>query len=291
MVVLLTGATGYLGARVLQGLIDEGEDIVAISRYREGMLDHKRVKWLKCDLLNLDRSCLSKYRIDSVVHLAGRPYRVDADTSTYISENIDVTRCLLDAIGRVERFIFASTQAVYGDIDMIGVSEDETCDSSFNSYAMSKIRCETLIRESQARYGGVRISLRLSGFITGGGLVSYIIKQAKAGDDIVLHSKGEVKRDYLPVTSGVQSLLMSRRVNLDHGYYEINVGSGQIMSAKDIASVVCEELGSPSRLICSDQKARQGNLVLDVQKAVELLGFEVPDLRESVRKAVHGEIE
>jgi len=72
MKILVTGASGFLGARLCARLLEGGAEIHATSRARRAS-DHANLHWLQCDLAKstVVKDLLAAIRPDVIFHLAG----------------------------------------------------------------------------------------------------------------------------------------------------------------------------------------------------------------------------
>ncbi|HLI84341.1 MAG TPA: NAD-dependent epimerase/dehydratase family protein, partial [Bryobacteraceae bacterium] len=79
--VLLTGATGLMGSWLLDSLLEQGADVVALVRdyvpqsiaWRNGLLERVTVCHGSLEDLGLLRRALAEYSIDTIFHLAAQP--------------------------------------------------------------------------------------------------------------------------------------------------------------------------------------------------------------------------
>lgn len=286
MIVLVSGASGFLGTRLIKRLVSDHRDVVAIARSPiptvfEG---HPNVRWLVKDIAmdGLDASCLPK--ISSVVHLAGATLGAGKDENKFLCANEQTTVRLLQALADyTESFIFASSQVVYGDACHLGVTEDFPLQSDCSAYACSKLNSENWMRWFQKRYGGQYVALRFSGFIDGGGIVDYMIDKALAEEPIELFSQGKVCRDYLPSADAINVLVTTLNQDGMAGFLPVNIGSGQPVSAHELATLICTELHSSSPINLLDTPSPQGNFVFSIDRAKALFDFRPSRLTDAVR--------
>jgi UDP-glucose 4-epimerase len=187
------------------------------------------------------------------------------------------------AADRCSRFVIASSQAVYGDPGSRSVDEDFALDPGDSAYGCSKVNAENWARSFQIRHGGCYLALRLCGFVDGGGLVDYVVDRALKGSPVELFAKGAVCRDYLPSAEGVDALLAATRCPAPEGFMPLNVGSGQALSARQVAEIAIGALGSRSEITLLAQPAPQRDMVFSVERARRVLGFAPGDLAEGVR--------
>lgn len=285
MAILITGASGFLGSKLIKRLINDHVEIVALSRNQKpDEFDYyENLHWHKCDLLidNIDINQLPK--IDTVIHLAGATLGANIDETKFLEKNEQITIKVLQVFApNASLIIYASSQVVYGDARNLSVDEEFPLKPYNSAYACSKSNCETWIRWFQKEYGGTYISLRFCGFIDGGGIVDYIIDSALANLPIQLFANGSIRRDYIHSSVGIDAIISSIRYRGHDGFIPINIGSGQVLTSKEITKIVCEELNSKSIVEFTSKAAPQGDFVFSIDKAKFLLKFNPGNLIQSI---------
>ena len=130
------------------------------------------------------------------------------------------------------------------------------------------------------------ISLRFSGFIDGGGLVDYVIKQALLNKEICLYGNGQINRDYLPSSKAIESIMQALNTTFKKEFSAINIGSGQKISSLEITQHVIKELNSKSKITLLENNLSLGNFVFNIKKAKDLLNFEPCNISNSIKDYV-----
>jgi UDP-glucose 4-epimerase len=287
MKVLVSGATGFLGSLLVERLVADGEEVVALTRGTpppSRSLD-PRIKWLAMDLESPTQLLKSLPDIDAVVHLAGATSGAGQDENRFLRENEQTTVMLMrELASQTQHFIYASSQVVYGDARHLEVTEDFPLSPIGSAYACSKVNSENWLRWFQSRYGGQYIILRFCGFLEGGGIVDYMIERAISGQPIDLYSGGKVRRDYLPVRSAVDALVAALNFSTSAGFLPINIGSGQAISAEELARIICSAVNSKSQINLLSESAPQGDFVFAVDRARQLLNFTPGKLKDDIRQ-------
>ena len=287
MTILVTGATGFLGSRLVERLAMEGRNVIAIARRAvpSALKSNPRVRWIVRDLILDGLETDGLQDIEAVIHLAGATLGAGKDENLFLCANEQTTVRLCQAMaGRTDRFIFASSQVVYGDACDLGVNEQFPLQPESSAYACSKINSENWLRRFQRHHGGHYLSLRFCGFIEGGGIIDYLIDQALEGAPIELYSKGRIRRDYLSVNDGIDVLITALNHDGEPGFTPVNIGSGQAVSALDLAQLVCAELHSSSKVLFSANESPMGDFVYCLERARKLLDFQPSKLTDAVRR-------
>ncbi len=286
MRVLVTGASGFLGRRLVAALAAGGDRVTAVSRRAAAAAD-ANVTWLQRDL---SRELLTPEEVDghgAVVHLAGATLGAGTDEVLFEAANEATTvRVAKACAGRIPRFVMASSQVVYGYPNHLAVTEDFPLDGTASAYACSKVNAENWLRWFQRRHGGLYVLLRLSGFVEGGGSVDYLIARARENHPIELFAGGTVRRDYLSADRGVEALAAATTFPHPDGVVALNIGSGQQLTSLEMARLVCVEAGSESEIRLSAERAPQGDLVFDITRAARALGFRPGVLADDIKAYV-----
>lgn len=289
MTILVTGASGFLGKKLVTKLSNNNEKVIAIYRSKPDsiLLNLPNIHWIKSDLSSTSNVLNSLKRIHTVVHLAGATLGAGTREDIFFESNEISTFNLLNQLsGQCSNFIYASSQVVYGDICNLKTKENSLTDISESSYACSKVNSENWLKWFQKKSKGNYISLRFCGFIDGGGLVDYVIKNAIENNKIELFSKGLIIRDYIPSKDGINAIINAIKNinNFENKYLPVNIGSGQFLSALSITKLIIKTLDSRSKIVLLDQDGPQGDLVLDISRAKEILNFIPSKLEDEISK-------
>jgi nucleoside-diphosphate-sugar epimerase len=158
--LLVTGATGYLGAAIARSARDSGLDVLGIGRKLPARSD------FECERMDVrDEVAVEKVvsGTDIVIHAAAlahvfRPSNVPRsaflDVNTRGTEN--VARAAARS-GRCRHFVLISTVAVYGGGEAGPLAEDARC-TPISDYGESKLLAERAAREILAA-SGVRLTV------------------------------------------------------------------------------------------------------------------------------------
>ncbi|MBY8996356.1 MAG: NAD-dependent epimerase/dehydratase family protein [Candidatus Thorarchaeota archaeon] len=165
MKVLVTGASGFLGGRIISRLLKDGHEVVGLVRAtsnREGLLKNIEVK--EADLFNIPSLEDAVQGVNAVIHFAAYFDFYPSDEELMFKVNVEGTTNLMNAcVGtEVERFIYCSTAETMGGIRFPPGTEDTELRPDF-SYGESKILAERAIREITNETGLAHIILRPTG--------------------------------------------------------------------------------------------------------------------------------
>lgn len=161
MRVLITGATGRVGANMVRRLLSSGIEVKAMVMPNDpqaGKLDgFSNLHVIEADLRNqeaVDHACEG---VTHVVHLAAQLVRGDTPVDTFYDINAFGTLRLLEGILRagtgIERFVLASTDGTYrpGDPPEVPLSEDAEQEPA-DYYGTSKLLGEIILRNHAAQF-------------------------------------------------------------------------------------------------------------------------------------------
>ncbi|MFW9927316.1 MAG: NAD-dependent epimerase/dehydratase family protein [Candidatus Thorarchaeota archaeon] len=172
MKILVTGATGFLGGRVLSRLLEDEHKVIALVRStsnNEGLPKNIEIK--EADLFDISSLEKVVQGVDAVFHFAAYFNFYPSDEELMFKVNIEGTRNLMNAcVGTgVERFIYCSTAETMGAIRFPPANEDTELRPDY-SYGESKILAEQAIRDITADTGLAHIILRPTGVMGEGDL-------------------------------------------------------------------------------------------------------------------------
>jgi UDP-glucose 4-epimerase len=167
MTVLVTGGAGYIGSHMVLALAEAGESVVVIDDLSTGFSAHlpEGVPLFIGDAAdeNLVEGVIAAHNVESIVHFAGSVVVPDSmrDPLAYYRNNTMTTRSLLNAAVKcgVNRFIFSSTAAVYGNPERMPVTEDAPT-RPLSPYGSSKLMSEIMLHDVAAAHGMNYVVLR-----------------------------------------------------------------------------------------------------------------------------------
>jgi UDP-glucose 4-epimerase len=164
--VLVSGGAGYIGSHVVKLLGEKGFDVLVYDNLstgnRSSVLSGKLVEG---DMLDIDslRSVMSDFRPDAVMHFAAKivvPESVKFPMK-YYTNNVLGTLNVLRAMKEfdVNKFIFSSTAAVYGEPEEMPINETMSF-APINPYGKSKAIVEEVLKDCSMSEGLKYIALR-----------------------------------------------------------------------------------------------------------------------------------
>lgn len=157
--ILVIGGAGYLGSVLTRQLLDEGHSVRVLDSFRFGVesladvIDHPGLDVVHGDIRYISHVTDALKDVDGVVLLAalvGEP-ACDRDPKETVDINLLATKAVAEACKyhRIERFVFATTDSVYGIRE--GVMQEDSDKNPLSLYARLKLRAEEEILSLQDR--------------------------------------------------------------------------------------------------------------------------------------------
>ncbi len=200
------------------------------------------------------------------------------DFRHYTVNNVEVTQRLLEAVAsrNIERFLYASTSSVYGDLAPIPMREDVRV-QPVSPYGVTKLAGEQLCFLYHVNHGVPTVALRL--FTVYGprqrpdmGFHRFLTA-AHEGGSITLYGDGEQTRDFTYVGDVAEAARLGAVQGVPGRVY--NIGGGSRVSVNEVLRLVEEIVGCP---VSIDRHAPQPGDMRDTFADTSLaraeLGFE-----------------
>lgn len=301
MQVLLTGAAGFIGYHVAQGLLARGDQVVGVDNlnaYYEVSLKEARLANLKAregfafEKLDIaDREAMlalaAKHPgITHVVHLAAQAgvRHSLTDPYTYVTSNVMGQVIMLELarkFSKLEHFVYASSSSVYGGNTKLPFSVDDETEQPNSLYAATK-KADELIGHTYAHlYGVPSTGLR---FFTVYGpwgrpdMAAFLFTRAILNDQpIRVFNHGEMWRDFTyvdDIVSGVLAALAHKPTRTPpHAVY--NLGNHRSEKLTDFIGVLEKALGRKATYQFEPmQPGDVARTYADIEASRRDLGFE-----------------
>lgn len=159
MSILVTGGAGYIGSHAVIDLLNAGEEVVVLDNLSTGFdwAVQDAAKLYTGDIADealVDR-ILRDHAVEGVVHFAGSiivPESV-SDPLKYYLNNTAKSRTLIErcVAGGVRHFIFSSTAAVYGMLEVSPATEEAAL-KPMSPYGRSKLMTEWMLQDVAAAH-------------------------------------------------------------------------------------------------------------------------------------------
>ena len=319
MKILLTGGAGFIGSHAVRRLLQAGHEPVVLDNLTRG---HRHAVPSAVVLIDSDlcgstatlTEILGQHEIDAVMHFAALAYVGESvrEPLNYYANNTAGSLNLLQAMNdaSVNRLVFSSTCATYGQVEPENLPIDETTQQQpINPYGRSKLFVEQMVRDhaaSRATFGyAILRYFNVAGSDPAGEvgeehhpethLIPLAIQAALGqrgpltvyGDDYDT-TDGTCIRDYIHVEDLVAAHLRALDA-LDNGVsYTFNLGTGRGVSVKEILDSVARVTGREVPHSIGPRRAGDpAALYADADRIEAELGWRAAytDLDETVRTA------
>jgi len=304
MNVLVAGGAGYIGSHTVKRLKESGHNPVIYDNLSRG---HKivtgilKVPFVLADLNNREilLKALHDHRIETVMHFAAYAYvgeSVEKPLLYYqnnVATTINVLQCMAEA--NVNRFVFSSTCAVYGDVEKMPITEDEK-KAPVSPYGRSKLMVEQILSDSanankRFAFAALRY-FNASGCAMDGTLgeshdpephLIPVVLQAILGvrDKVTLFGEdyptpdGTNIRDYIHVDDLADAHILAMEKLRDGQQMFLNLGTGRGFSVKEIIRAAEQVTSKKVPLVIGPRRAGDAvALYADPSRARHILGWE-----------------
>jgi UDP-glucose 4-epimerase len=287
MHVLITGGAGFLGSALAWRLVLSGHSVRVLDDLSAGDVTRlpQEASFSRGDINDVPRLWTLLQGVECVYHLAAR---VSVQESMrypreYNAVNVGGTVSVLEAMRDVgvRRLVFASSGAVYGDMQEQPVRED-MMPNPRSPYAVSKIAAEQYIRTIGGLWNVETVCLRVFNAygpgqplpVTNPPVIPHFLNQALGGGTLVVHGGGMQTRDFVYVDDAVTAMVaaatapgVDRRV--------INVGSGVETSVNSVIAAIEDASGKEVHTLHVDaQDGGVSRLCADLTRAHDLLDYQ-----------------
>lgn len=282
--VLVTGASGFVGRRLVPLLLAAGHSVVAGTRHPE-MVSDIGARVIRLDLTDRDTLTALPREVDVIVHAATE--RLDSKTD-WLSRAEMVRVNTLGTLNMLEyaetchikRFVYCSTLSVYALPQMVPIQEDGwtyPVQAADSFYGISKLGGELLCARLQQE-GRLKCHCLRLGRIYGPGenpqsLLSLWVQRASEGEEIVVYGDGQRSLDFIYIEDAICGIVAAVESDWEGGV--VNVGSGVETTWRSLAETVVEvfsppESRAPVRYVSAGARTR---CYLDISQARAVLGF------------------
>lgn len=281
MKILVTGAAGFIGAKVCENLLSQGINVVGldnINDYYDINLKQQRLnlfkfndnfKFKKLDISNSQQlnELFKEEQFDKVIHLAaqaGVRYSIE-NPMAYADSNLVGFLNILEGCrhNSIQHLVYASSSSVYGLNEKTPFSTADSVDHPVSLYAATKKSNELMAHSYSHLYGIPTTGLR---FFTVYGpygrpdMAPFIFtKKILAGETIDINNNGDMWRDFTYIDDIVEGVIRITDVipqrneawTVESGspasssapYSIYNIGHGSPINLMDFITAIESELG------------------------------------------------
>lgn len=248
--VLITGVAGFIGRYVARHFSAQGWSVIGIDNSPPenaplaNLLAYHRLQLPDVHI----NSLLNNYSPQVCIHCAGRASvgLSMTEPAADFNSNTVVTFELLNAL-RLNapqcRFIFLSSAAVYGNPELLPVSEKQSC-APLSPYGFHKLQSEQLCLEFTKVYDLPTASLRIFSAY-GPGLRRQVLwdicQKAISQSSLTLHGTGKESRDFIHALDIAKALnVVAESAPMQGEVY--NLGTGREVYIEELANLILNSL-------------------------------------------------
>jgi UDP-glucose 4-epimerase len=297
--ILVTGGAGYIGGTVALRLLAAGHNVLIYDNFSHGYRDlvPTGTQLIEGDLADRERltRIFRDEQIDGVMHFAAL---IEAGESMkqpeiFFRNNTASTLSLLEAMlaSGVDRLVFSSTAAVYGEPTSTPIEEDAVL-APTNAYGESKLLVEHMLtwlnRIHGLRYASLRY-FNVAGAVEGRGeahepeshLIPLILdvalgrrKSIKIFGQDYPTPDGTCIRDYVHVGDLADAHILALDALGMHSRLIYNIGNGHGFSVREVVESVRRVTGHPIPVL--EEPRRPGDpavLVASSKRIMDELGW------------------
>ena len=292
MNILVTGGAGFIGSHIADLFIKNSHNVAIIDNLLNGKRKNinQEAQFIQKDILdNLDE-IFKKEKFDAVIHSAAL---IDANESIskpelYEKVNFEGTINLLEHCKKfnVKKFIFASSNAVYGNPEYLPCDENHP-KNPVNPYGKTKLEAENKIIDCSDNYGIKYIILRY-GNVYGprqdpikGGVIAKFLNRIVANKELIVFGDGNQTRDFLFVEDAALAALLSLKAENKI----FNIASGKQTSLNELIEEIKKLFNKKIRIKHEKALKEIKNTYLDVSLAKKQFHWQPKtELEEGIKK-------
>ena len=313
---LVTGAAGFIGSHLLEWLLRWDQDVVGLDNfatgYEQNMQDAReraegrgRFRFIEGDIRDAELCVRACEGVDYVLHqaaLGSVPRSID-DPLLYHQVNVDGFLHMLLAAREagVERFVYASSSAVYGDHAVLPKRESEI-GTAMSPYGLTKRLDEDYGELFRSGYGVETVGLRYFNVFgrrqdpgsTYAAVIPHWVRNLLVGEQCYIHGDGETSRDFCYIDNVVQANVLAamRRVEGPQQIYNVGVGDQTTLNQlfaeiRDGLATLAPDVGVARAAYDDFRPGDVRHSQADVTKIRTALGYEPSHtLREGLRETL-----
>lgn len=259
MRALVIGGAGFIGSNLCESLLKKRDHVACIDNLSNGskknideMLVNDGFVFYEGDATDKEfmNAVFSKEKPDIIFHLAANS---DIQASALNPEveyrnTYSTTFCILECMRNhnIKKLFFASTSAVYGDKRGIELKEDTPDLAPISYYGAAKLGSEALLQAYGYMNDMSTLIFRFPNVVgpklTHGVIYDFIRRLDKNKEVLNILGDGQQTKPYIYVKDLVEAII-EFTMNLKAGVDIYNLGVSGATSVRDIADIICEELG------------------------------------------------
>jgi nucleoside-diphosphate-sugar epimerase len=308
--VLITGGAGFIGSNLANSLVEENHHVTILDSFEDSYGSNifnlnqieERIDIVREDIRDLEKMDVDLVDFDVIFHLAAQLSRTTSLEEPLRDTSINAlgTLTLLDQLKELTdppRFVFTSSQAVYGSPDNLPLTRKSPT-KPVDIYGANKQVAERYCEIFSEIHGVPTVSARLTNVYgpraqlsnPNYGVVNQFIRASLQNETLTVFKPGTMTRDLIHVSdvvSGLRSCASSDKVLGE----QVLLSSGNSISVKELANTIVKiaESGNVRLVDWPDDwdSIKIGSLFTSPEESEELLGWRAEvSLKEGLKDTI-----
>ncbi len=295
--ILIVGATGYVGRYLSVFLKEKGYDVLALGRSMKvkNFFDQNDIKFQAFDIDNdADYEKLPTKNVDAIVNLAACLAEHETPVEKFFEVNTIGTYKVLEFARKnnIKKVILSASHKVYNDIhgkDIISEDDAPCFTGDHTPYIISKIAAENFMEYYHKDFGLETITLRFTGVHGYGEVLGFLskdgsyskstfeifVEKALSGEDICVWGDQHIKRDHVYIKDVLQAIECSIKAKGVSGIFNIASGVGYSMYEEALGIAEVFATNHKSNVIQDSSKpGLTRGYIYSIDKAKKELGYQ-----------------
>lgn len=289
--VFVTGGAGFIGSHVVPMLLERGHKVRIFDNMFRGDRD-KVAQWVATgDVELIDQDVryggavhAAMKGCEDVIHLAAVSInKSQADPYESVDINIVGSNNVFAAAADhgVRRVVFASSASVYGDPEVLPMTEDGPT-HPLTPYCIAKLAGEQLLDFYARRSSLSWVALRFFNVYGPGqkptayytSVINHFVKRLRNGEPPIIDGKGEQSMDFVHVHDIARGIVAALQADADKVNLPINLGTGIDTTVAELARTLISAVGVDVEPQFNPREVLVSRRAADITRARELLGWE-----------------
>jgi UDP-glucose 4-epimerase len=289
-IVLITGGLGFIGSNLANALYEDNEVMILddmssgrIENVRE-LMDNESIELIEGSISDLELLNRVLEGVDYVFHLAAIPSVMESISSPQMTNSVNLTGTmnvlLASKDNNVKKVVYASSAAVYGDTDLVPLTESVPTRPE-SPYGAQKLASEHYLRVFYQVYGLATTTLRYFNVFGPNQdpnseyspVIPKFISLVQNNAPPTIFGDGKQTRDFIFVNDIVKANLLAAESPKSDGM-TLNIACGKETSINDLAEMIIKMMGKDLQPeYASKREGEINRSYADTSLAKQLLDF------------------
>ena len=257
--ILVTGGAGFIGTNLVGRLLEDGHEVYSADNFVIGerknaelYKDNPNYHFVEIDIDNL-KEFLARFKgikFDIIYHLAANSdiKKGGQNPAVDYRDTFSTTRSVLELMlqNGISNLFFASTSAIYGDVNGEKATEDLGGLKPISYYGGAKYACENFISAYTYMNDFNTVVFRFPNVIgthlTHGVIYDFVNKLKNNPHELEILGDGTQTKPYIFVDDLVDVIIRMTQ-NIKPGMEIYNIGVEGATSVTTIADILCDVMG------------------------------------------------